>query len=328
MKKNIFNKNNLTESIIIDKFFSKLNFNRVETFNFKNDAGFLKNKSNYKIIATNDSISENIDFFKYDDPQSIAQKIITSNLSDLSAMGAKPYCYMLNLCLNSDINYNWLKDFSNHLYKLQKKYNFFLLGGDLSKTKSLMISSTFYGYAKAKYIIPKNKVKKNEDIWITGNLGDSFLGYKIKKNQKIKLNLNNKNYFLNKYYFPNPCMLGFHISKFCSSATDISDGFFGDLGKMLDNNYGAIVYIKSLPVSNVLKKVVKNNLINLDEALNWGDDYELIFTSHRKFEKKIRKIAKKEKVKITKIGLITNKLGIYTDNSQLINSYTYYDHFA
>ena len=184
MKKNISKKNNFTESIIIDRLFSKLHFNKPETFNFKNDAAFLKNKSNYKIIATNDSISEKIDFFINDDPKSIAQKIITYNLSDLSAMGAKPYCYMLNLCLTKKINYNWIKVFTNHLLKLQKKYNFFLLGGDLSKSNSLMISSTFYGYAKSNYIIPQNKVKNHEDIWVTGYLGDSCLGFKIKKIKK------------------------------------------------------------------------------------------------------------------------------------------------
>ena len=123
-------------------------------------------------------------------------------------------------------------------------------------------------------------------------------------------------------------MLGYNIAKFCSSAIDISDGFYGDLSKMLNNNFGAILDIKSIPISYNLKNMIKNNLIILDEVLNWGDDYELIFTSHSKFENKIRNIANKEKVKITKIGRITNKLGIYTDSYELINSYKYYDHFA
>ena len=77
-----------------------------------------------------------------------------------------------------------------------------------------------------------------------------------------------------------------------------------------------------------MSTLITDNLIILDEVLNWGDDYELIFTSHSKFENKIRNIANKEKVKITKIGRITNKLGIYTDSFELINSYKYYDHFA
>ena len=328
MKKNIFKKNNLTEKFVINKYFSKLNFNRAETFSFKNDAAFLKHKSNHKIIATNDSICENIDFFKNDDTKSIAQKIITINLSDLSAMGAKPYAYMLSLCLNNSTDLNWLNVFSNHLYKLQKKYDFFLLGGDLSKSSSLAISSTFYGYARTDYIIPQNKLKINDDIWITGNLGESHVGYNIKKHKKNYLNKQINNYFINKYFFPKPCMLGYHIAKYCSSAIDISDGFFGDLNKMLDNKFGAIINIQSIPMSYNLKRILNNNLINLDRVLNWGDDYELIFTFNNKFENKIRRISNRKKVKITKIGRVINKLGIYSDSLKLINSYKYYDHFA
>ncbi len=47
----------------------------------------------------------------------------TSNLSDLSAMGAKPYCYTLNLCMPKYITIDWLESFSYYLIKLQKKYN-------------------------------------------------------------------------------------------------------------------------------------------------------------------------------------------------------------
>ena len=65
---------------------------------------------------------ENVDFFKNDSAQSIAHKIVTSNLSDLSAMGAKPYCYTLNLCMPKYITIDWLESFSNYLIKLQKKY--------------------------------------------------------------------------------------------------------------------------------------------------------------------------------------------------------------
>ena len=66
MKKNISKKNNLTEAIIIDRFFSKLNFNKPETFNFKNDAAFLNVPNNKTCIVTNDTILESTDFFKND----------------------------------------------------------------------------------------------------------------------------------------------------------------------------------------------------------------------------------------------------------------------
>ena len=86
---------------------------------------FLYQKKNKDIVVTNDSIIEGVDFFSSDSPDSIAQKIITYNLSDLSSMGTSPYSYTLNLSLTPNIGELWIKKFTKKLFYLQKKYNFF-----------------------------------------------------------------------------------------------------------------------------------------------------------------------------------------------------------
>ena len=178
----------LSEKVIINSLLKKLNFNKKETFNFKNDAAYLSTAKNYKTIVTSDSITENIDFFYNDPPESIAQKLVCVNLSDLSAMGSVPVAYTLNLSLTSKINMNWLKRFTSRLMKLQKHYNFYLLGGDISKSSELSISSNFFGKAKSKNILSQNKCSLGDDIWITGNLGNSYLGYRIFTNSKFQIN--------------------------------------------------------------------------------------------------------------------------------------------
>ena len=125
--------NNISEQIIINRFLKKLNFNKKGTYNFENDGAFISFKKNNKLVVTADSISEGLDFFKFDDPKSIATKITTINLSDLYAMGAEPHSYLLNLFLPKYIDSNWLEIFTKQLLKIQKKYNFYLIGGDLSK---------------------------------------------------------------------------------------------------------------------------------------------------------------------------------------------------
>ena len=89
-------------------------------------------------------------------------------------MGSAPLAYTLNLSLTSKININWLKIFTNRLFKLQKHYNFYLLGGDISKSSELSITANFFGKAKLKYILSQNKCLVGDDIWITGNLGNSY----------------------------------------------------------------------------------------------------------------------------------------------------------
>ena len=117
MKKN----KKISENYIINKYLKKLNYSKKETFNFENDAAYLKIPKNKQVVVTNDTIIENIDFFQKDPPESLANKIITYNLSDLSSMGATPYAYTLSLCLPGNIKDQWLKRFTKKLYLLQKK---------------------------------------------------------------------------------------------------------------------------------------------------------------------------------------------------------------
>ena len=323
-------KKKISEKIIVNDFLKKLNFNKLGTFNFENDAAYLNIAKNYKTIVTTDTITENIDFFKNDPPESLAQKLVSVNLSDLSAMGSLPKAYTLNLSINSKVNINWIKKFTNRLFILQKKYNIYLIGGDISKSTELSLSATFFGQVKLKYIISQNKCSLGDDIWVTGNLGNSYLGYKILKNTKLKINKKHLDYFVNSYHYPEPCMFGNIASKYISSAIDISDGFYGDLNKILNNNLGAKLSIKNIPISNTLKSIIFSNssIININDILNWGDNYQLIFTSNKKFKNTIVKLAKKHHVKLSNVGSIIKKKGIYDDSMSLIKNIRSFDHFS
>lgn len=319
----------LSEKFIIDNFFKKLSYNRLGTFNFENDGAYLNIPRNYKTIVTTDTITENIDFFSKDPPESIAQKIMCVNLSDLSAMGSLPISYTLNLSINSSVDLNWIKRFTSKLSKLQKKYNIYLLGGDLSKSNETSITATFFGQAKSNTILLQNKCLLDDDIWVTGNLGSSYIGYKLFKNIDYGLDIKDIISFKKSYLYPSPCMFGYMAAKFINSAIDISDGFFGDLNKILNKKFGAKINIKSIPISNNLKKILLNNhlKISLNEILNWGDDYELIFTSKKKNNNKLKSLAKKNNVKLSNIGSVILKRGVHDDSSLLIKKISSFDHF-
>ncbi len=311
------NKHYISEDYIINKYLKKLNFKKDETFDFKNDAAFFKIPKDKKLIVTNDTILESIDFFKNDSSESIANKIVTCNLSDISSMGAVPYAYTLSLCLPKTVTRNWLKKFVNKLFYLQKKYNFFLIGGDLSRSKKIIVSSNFFGFVNKNRILSRDGSKINDNIWVTGNLGESSIGLKIIKN-KIKINKEDKNYFLKKYYYPKHFLFGQKLVNYASSAIDISDGFYGDLDKLISShNLGAEIDSKLIPFSNKVKKLIQKKLIRINFLLSAGDDYQLIFTASDKYSLKIKKIAKLNNVKITKVGKITQKKGIYLDNKKI-----------
>ena len=99
----------ITDSSAVEQNFNIVPLSHLDTsgtFNFENDAAYLNTVSNKKTIVTTDTIVENIDFFRKDPPESIAQKIICVNLSDISAMGAVPKTYTINLSIYSTIDIN------------------------------------------------------------------------------------------------------------------------------------------------------------------------------------------------------------------------------
>ena len=326
MKNN--NQKILSENFIINHYLKKLNFKKKESYNFENDGAYLNVSKNEMIVTSTDTIVEGVDFFTNDSADSIAHKIICYNLSDISSMGATPYCFSLSLGLPKKISKKWLHTFSLKILKLQKKYKFFLLGGDIAQTKHIIISATFFGKISKSKIIRRDGAKINDDIWVTGSLGNSFAGLMLKKNI-IKENDSIKKFFIQKYLYPNPCMIGNNLRFIATSSIDISDGFFGDLDKLLyPKNLGANINIKSIPILPKLKNLIRLHRIKINRLLSAGDDYEILFTSNAKRRNYINSLSKKIKIKITKVGTIINKKGIYADGKILnLNKRSFQYHF-
>src|SRR5260370_1038300 len=84
-------------------------------FGLKDDAALVPARAGYDLIVTTDAIMEGVDFFTSDPPDSIAQKALRVNLSDLAAKGAEPACYLLNLSLPRNVTADWLTGFAGGL---------------------------------------------------------------------------------------------------------------------------------------------------------------------------------------------------------------------
>ena len=194
----------------------------------------------------------------------------------------------------------------NLLNKKKKKYNILLGGGDTVSSNKISFTVTTIGFSNK--IIYRNKVKPNDDIYVTGNIGDSYLGLLVLTN-KIKLNSFYKNYFINQYYMPN-IKISLHpiIKNIANSSIDISDGLFADLNKLINiQKLPYKVYLDKIPLSNNLKKVLKTKKLLRRNFISKGDDYEILFTADRSKRRIIYNISKKINEPITRIGKILKK---------------------
>ena len=290
---------------LIKKYFSKLSKKNKSALNLNDDVFFDKKK---ELVISIDTYNDKNHFINFNEPDLVIKKIIRSSISDLICKGVQPKFYFISGSGNKKtFSKKNLSKLSKSLTQEQKKYRIFLCGGDTTFSNKLSFSITSIGYSKN--IIYRNKAKLNDDIYVTGNLGDSYIGLQILKN-KIKLDKKNRNYFIKEYYQPNiPITLTKKLLKFASSSIDISDGLIADLEKMINKqNYSYQINEDKIPISNPLSRLLKKYKFKKSNLISNGDDYQVLFTASVNRSRIIAKTSKILRIKISKIGKINSCL--------------------
>ena len=302
----------MNEFDIIKKYFSKLSSNNKNSLKLNDDVFFDKAK---KLVISVDTYIDKSHFFDFKNPNLVIKKILRSSISDLICKGVKPKYYFISGSGNKKtfIKSN-LKKISQSLKQEQKKFEIHISGGDTVFSNKLSFTIISVGFSSK--IIFRNKAKSNDDIYVTGNLGDSYMGLKILK-KKIFLKKKLNKYFLMKYYLPELYIkLTEKLFKFANTSIDISDGLFTDLDKLINNQkLSYIVNMSNIPISNNLKKVILSKKLKKINYVSKGDDYQILFTASKKKSRIIKRTFKSLGIKISKIGNISSG----TQKSQIID---------
>ena len=297
---------------LIKNYFQKLSKKSPSALDLNDDVFFDKKN---RLAVSVDTYVEGNHFIDFKKPELVIKKIIRSSISDLICKGIKPKYYFISGSGNkksfSKLN---LSKISKSLNQEQNKYNIFLSGGDTVFSNKLSFTITSIGFANN--IVYRNKAKINDDIYVSGNLGDSYLGLLILK-KKIKLNEKLKKYFTNQYFLPNiQLKLINQINKFANTSIDISDGLLADLDKMINNQKLSYkLFLQNIPISNNLKKILYLKKLSKINYISNGDDYQVLFTASKNKIRIIKKIASNCRVKLTKIGTIQS----YVEKSSIID---------
>ena len=297
---------------LINKYFSKLSKNNKGSLRLNDDVFFDKSKN---LVISIDTYIQGTHFIDFKKPDLVIKKIIRSSISDLICKGVKPLYYFISGSGNKKTFSNTnLKKISKSLNQEQKKYKIFLCGGDTVLSNKLSFSITSVGFSKK--IIPRNNAKLGDDIYVTGNLGDSYVGLKILK-KSININKNLKKYFINKYYLPNlhPKLIN-KLLLFANTSIDISDGLITDLEKLINKQKLSYkLFFDKIPISKNLKKLIKLKKFNKKNFFSKGDDYQVLFTANSSKSRIISKFSKTLNIKISKIGKICS----ISQKSQIID---------
>ena len=286
---------------LINNFFSKLSKHNVSALDLNDDVFFDKKKN---LVISVDTYNINTHFIDFKFPGLVIKKILRSSISDVICKGVKPKFYFIS---GSGNKYNFTKKnllkISKSLKNEQKKYNISLCGGDTTFSNKLSFTIISLGYSNN--IVYRNKSKLNDDIYVTGNLGDSFIGLQILKG-KIKVNTKMSKFFIHKYYEPDlQIKLINHLLKIANTSIDISDGLIDDLKKMINKqNFSFHIFEEKIPISKTLNQLIKIKKFKKINITTRGDDYQILFTASSSKSRIIKKISKITGIKITKIGKI------------------------
>ena len=288
---------------LINNYFFKIAKKNKSALNLNDDVFFDKKRG---VVISVDTYNIGTHFYDFKSPDLVIKKILRSSISDLICKGVKPKFYFISGSGNKKtFTKNNLYKISKSLKSEQNKFNIDLCGGDTTFSNKLSFTITSLGYSNK--IIYRNKAKLNDDIYVTGNLGDSYLGLKALSN-KVKFKNKDKLFFVDKYYKPElPLNLTKYLLKFANSSIDVSDGLIDDLAKMINRQSLSFhLFENKIPVSNKLSNLIKKQRLNKINLISNGDDYQVLFTADIKKARIIQKASKTTGIKITKIGKIVS----------------------
>ena len=250
-----------------------------------------------------DTMVENVHFYADMPSRDIGHRALATALSDLAAMGAKPWWCSLALTLPS-FDEAWLAGFSEGFANLAKQHNVQLIGGDTTKGP-LTISVQVAGLSSSDAYLTRRGAKVGDFVCVTGSLGDAAGG--LKQGYDAEPN----SYLRQRYAAPTPrCDFAAALAPLATAGIDISDGLLADLGHIAKGSNCAIeIDAEQLPISPALAQ-------NFDAAtasryaLSGGDDYELCFSISPSTLASVKALASSFDLAVSVIGQVKQGEGV------------------
>ncbi|HUC70497.1 MAG TPA: thiamine-phosphate kinase [Stellaceae bacterium] len=271
------------------------------------DAALVECRADQRLVMTADAIVAGVHFLPEDPPDLVAKKLLRVNLSDLAAMGARPLHYLLTTALPVSLGAGWVAEFARGLGEDQRLYGIDLIGGDsVSTAGPAALSLTAIGEVAAGAEIRRSGARAGDDIWVSGTIGDAYLGLGLLRGAAPRLAAEHRTALIRRFQLPEPrVILGPALSGVASAMIDVSDGLLADLGHICETSHLAgVVELASLPMSPAARAVVVLEPDVAPQLATGGDDYELLFTAPSEAVDAVRALGSQLAVPVTRIGRI------------------------
>ena len=240
------------------------------SLNLMDDAAVVMPPPGRELVLTTDTIVAGVHFLPDDPPGTVAQKLLRVSLSDLAAMGADPWAYLLNVSVPRDTGAGWWTAFAAGLALDQATYGLTLLGGDTTSTPGpVSLTATLLGTVVPGQALRRVGAVAGDGLYVSGTIGDGALGLRALRGEVSDPD----GYLAERYRRPVP-RLGLVRFSDVHACMDVSDGLLQDAGHLARAaGLGVVVDAGLVPLSDAARACGAEWL---EVCLTRGDDYELL----------------------------------------------------
>jgi len=212
------------------------------------------------LVLTHDMMAEGVHYLAGQDPADVAWKLVSVNISDLAAKGAEPLGVLLGYMFGGND-----ARFIEGLEEALAFYEVPLLGGDTIAGKGPQaLGLTAIGRATHRPVPSRTGAHVGDKLHVTGSLGAAMMGY-----EALQAGAGDS------AAYRRPIALvaqGQALAPHVTAMMDISDGLLLDARRLADASE-VTLSIDSAAVPIAAPEDRRG------DALRWGDDYQLLFTT-------------------------------------------------
>ena len=181
----------------------------------------------------------------------IGRKAVAVNISDIAAMGGTPKYIIVSLGIPPGTKNSQIRGIYDGIFNICGSYGIKVVGGDTNRSNKLVIDVSIIGVVEKDRLVTRSGAKERDLVLVTGP---------VRNGKKKHLDFVPR--------VEEARFLGEHYK--VGSMIDTSDGIAPDLARVCEESgVGCIVYTEAVPLSKGLK---------LDDALYYGESFELLFT--------------------------------------------------
>jgi len=288
-------------------------------------------------VVTTDTMCEGVHFDRrFTSLHDIAFRCLTSNLSDIAAMGCSPGPYTLSLALPTEgYTRAEIDQLLAGLVDCAKAHGqpewLWLIGGDVVRSPSaLVLTITLMGSSAGKRVLRRSRAQVGDLLVVFRPLGASALGLALLQAGRGDLAPQAVAAFCTPIA---DTALGPTLAQ-CPAvhaAMDLSDGLLNDLPRLLKaSNCGAELHLERLPIAaEVRAGAAQLGLSHLDLALAGGEEYAILAAVSPDGQEELDAICAEHGRDLLPIGRILAKPGLryFFDSSQYLPTSSGFAHF-